>query len=66
MWQTKYASAVSKNLELGVDFRTCSEVDIFTGSVARGITQQEMKMFLKKGIEHTKLSVLSKECIIFS
>ena len=50
MWQAKYASAVSKDLELGVDFQTCSEGDIFTESVARGITQQEMKMFLQKEI----------------
>ena len=27
MWQTKYASAVTKNLELGDDFQTCSEGD---------------------------------------
>ena len=25
MWQTKYASAVPKNLELGLNFRLCSE-----------------------------------------
>ena len=27
MWQTKYASAVPKNLGVGVDFRSCSGVD---------------------------------------
>ena len=39
MWQTKikYASAVTKNLELGDDFQTCSEGDILTGSVACGM-----------------------------
>ena len=31
MWQTKYASAVPKNLGVGVDFRPCSEGDFFTG-----------------------------------
>ena len=28
MWQTKYASAVTKNLEVGVDFRPYSEGEI--------------------------------------
>ena len=31
MWQTKYASAVPKNLGAGVDFRPCSEGDFLTG-----------------------------------
>ena len=31
MWQTKSASAVPKNLGLGLDFRLCSEGDFFTG-----------------------------------
>ena len=31
MWQTKYASAVPKNLGVGVDFRSCSEGDFLTG-----------------------------------
>ena len=31
MWQTKYASAVPKNLGLGVDFRPCSEGDFLSG-----------------------------------
>ena len=30
MWQTKYASAVTKNLGVGVDFRLCSEGDFLT------------------------------------
>ena len=30
MWQTKYASAVPKNLGLGFDFRPCSEGDFLT------------------------------------
>ena len=30
MWQTKYASAVPKNLGVGVDFRPCSEGDFLT------------------------------------
>ena len=30
MWQTKYASAVPKNLGLGFDFRSCSEGDFLT------------------------------------
>ena len=32
MWQTKYASAVSKNLGVGVNFRPCSE-DYFLSDV---------------------------------
>ena len=31
MWQTKYATAVPKNLGVGVDFRSCSEGDFLTG-----------------------------------
>ena len=31
MWQTKYASAIPKNLGVGVDFRPCSEGDFVTG-----------------------------------
>ena len=31
MWQTKYASAVAKNLGVGVDFRPCSKGDFHTG-----------------------------------
>ena len=31
MWQTKYASAVTINLELGFDFRLSSEGDFLTG-----------------------------------
>ena len=31
MWQTKYASAVPKNLGVGVDFWLCSEGDFVTG-----------------------------------
>ena len=31
MWQTKYASAVPKNLRLGIDFRPCIECDFLTG-----------------------------------
>ena len=31
MWQTKYASAVSKNLGVGVNFRPCSEGYFLTG-----------------------------------
>ena len=31
MWQTKYASAVPKNLGVGVDFRPFSEDDFLTG-----------------------------------
>ena len=31
MWQTKYASAVPKNLGLGFDFWPCSEGDFLTG-----------------------------------
>ena len=31
MWQTKYASAVPKNLGLGFDFWPCSEGNFFTG-----------------------------------
>ena len=31
MWLTKYASAVPKNLGVGVDFRLCSEGDFLTG-----------------------------------
>ena len=31
MWQTIYASAVPKNLGLGVDFWPCSEGDFLTG-----------------------------------
>ena len=30
MWQTKYASAVPKNLGVGLDFRLCSEDDFLT------------------------------------
>ena len=30
-WQTKYAPAVPKNLEVEVDFRPCSEGDFLTG-----------------------------------
>ena len=30
MWQTKYVSAVPKNLGLGVDFRPCSEGNFLT------------------------------------
>ena len=30
MWQTKYASAILKNLGVGVDFRPCSEGDFLT------------------------------------
>ena len=31
MWQTKYTSAIRKNLGVGVDFRPCSEDDFLTG-----------------------------------
>ena len=31
MWQKKYALAVPKNLEVGVDFWPCSEGDFLTG-----------------------------------
>jgi hypothetical protein len=31
MWQTKYASAVPKNLGLGVDFQSSSKGDFHTG-----------------------------------
>ena len=31
MWQTKYALAIPKNLEVGVDFRPCSEGGFLTG-----------------------------------
>ena len=31
MWQTKYASAIPKNLGVGVDFRSCSEGNFLTG-----------------------------------
>ena len=31
MWQTKYASAIPKNFELGFDFRPRSEGDFLTG-----------------------------------
>ena len=31
MWQTKYASAVPKNLGVGVDFWLCSEGNFLTG-----------------------------------
>ena len=40
MWQTKYASAVPKNLGLGVDFWPCSEGELLTvrpQSVVKGI-----------------------------
>ena len=30
MWQTKYASAVPKNLGVGVNFRPCSEISLIT------------------------------------
>ena len=36
MWQTKYASAVPKNLGVGVNFWPCSE-GYFWASVVRGI-----------------------------
>ena len=32
MWQTKYASAIPKNLGFGFDFGPCSEGDFLTGS----------------------------------
>ena len=32
MWQTKYALAVPKSLEVEMDFRPCSEGDFYTGS----------------------------------
>ena len=31
MWQTKYTSAIPKNLGVGVDFWPCSEDNFFTG-----------------------------------
>ena len=31
MWQKKYASAVPKDLGVGVDLRLCSEDDFLTG-----------------------------------
>ena len=31
MWQTKYASAVPKNLGLGLNFRPCSEGNFLSG-----------------------------------
>ena len=31
MWQSKYASAVPKNLGVGVDFGPCVEEDFLTG-----------------------------------
>ena len=31
MWQTKYASAVQKNLGLGLNFRPCREGYFFSG-----------------------------------
>ena len=48
MWQTKYASAVPKNLEVGVDFWPCSEGDFLTGRpVVRG---SDGSPLTKKGI----------------
>ena len=39
MWQTKYASAVPKNLGVGVDFRPCSEDHFLTGTPVRALEQ---------------------------
>ena len=46
MWQKKYASAVPKNLGLGLDFRLCSEGDFLTGcpwSVVMGISDNSIQ-----------------------
>ena len=35
MWQTKYASGVPTNLEVGVDFRPCSEAFVNTSAFGK-------------------------------
>ena len=50
MWQTKYASAVPKNLGVGVNFRPCSDSQIYVHGC--GIE----KIF--KGISDLKLVVI--------
>ena len=50
MWQTKYASAVPKNLGLGFDFRPCSEGDflnVLPQSVVRGLIHQNAALHNK-------------------
>ena len=43
MWQTKYASAVPKNLGMGIDFRACCEGDFLTGRPQSvGFTHNDM------------------------
>ena len=40
MWQTKYASAVPKNLGVGVDFRPCSEDDFLRSPWLRSLNER--------------------------
>ena len=55
MWQLKYASAVPKNLGVGVDFRPCSEGNSLTiASVVRG--QPNKVVFSFKGVRKSKNS----------
>ena len=42
MWQIKYASAVPKNLGVGVDFRPCSEDNLLTGRPLSVIASSKM------------------------
>ena len=47
MWQTKYASAVTKNLGLGLNFRPCSEAYYFlSGRPQSMVSNLEMLCFL--------------------
>ena len=43
MWQTKYASAVPKNLGLGLNFRPCSEGYFLSGYLQSVVVQQKTK-----------------------
>ena len=50
MWQTNYASAVPKNLGVGVDFRPCSEGNFLTGrpqSLAMGNPWLNLRVNIK-------------------
>ena len=53
MWQTKYASAIPKNLGLGLNFRPCSEGYLLSGSPL-SLIDQNKKLEIK---------VLMKDCL---
>ena len=71
MWQTKYASAVTKNLGVGVDFRPFSEGYFFSGRpqsvFPTKLSESEPIKCRKKHEDWTQpISLMIERCIIYS